>query len=381
MTLALPMKQDAGFWAGKRVLVTGHTGFKGAWLAAWLLADGAQLMGLSLAPEAGPSLYEQTGLRHRMDETIGDMRDPAVPAQLVDRFRPDVVFHLAAQSLVRRSYRDPLGTWNTNVMGSANLLAAVSALDHPCAVVFVTTDKVYENLEWVHPYRENDRLGGKDPYAASKAANELLVSSWRTSFLGGGGGGVRVATARAGNVIGGGDWAEDRIIPDLVRARQSNHPLANHPLANHPLANHPQANHPLQIRNPHATRPWQHVLEPLSGYRLLAQRLYLEDDLALQSAFNFGPDSSGQRSVLALLTAAEAHWPGGWEDVGARGQPHEASLLALTIDKARHVLGWSPRWGFETAVAHTMQWYRAAFQGADCARLVADQIAQYEAAA
>ncbi len=359
VTLPLPMTQNAQFWAGKRVLVTGHTGFKGAWLAAWLLADGAQVMGLSLPPEDGPSLYIQTGLRHRMDETIGDIRDPAVPAQLVGHFRPDVVFHLAAQSLVRRSYRDPLGTWNTNVMGSANLLAAVSASDQLCAVVFVTTDKVYENLEWVHPYRENDPLGGKDPYAASKAANELLVSSWRTSFLGSGG--VRVASARAGNVIGGGDWAEDRIIPDLIRARQSNLPL--------------------QIRNPDATRPWQHVLEPLSGYRLLAQRLYLEEDLALQSAFNFGPDSSGQRSVRALLTAAEAHWPGGWQDVGAKGQPHEASLLALTIDKARHVLGWSPRWGFETAVGQTMQWYRAAFQGADCAHLVADQIAQYEAAA
>ncbi|MFV0333142.1 MAG: CDP-glucose 4,6-dehydratase [Tropicimonas sp.] len=350
---------SAGFWAGKRVLITGHTGFKGAWLAAWLLADGAEVMGLSLAPDTDPSLYEQIGLRGRMAEAIADIRDVEATADVVSGFHPDVVFHLAAQSLVRRSYRDPLGTWGTNVMGSANLLAACSALDRPCAMVLVTTDKVYENREWLYPYRETDRLGGHDPYSASKAASEILIASWRASFLAGGP--VRLASARAGNVIGGGDWAEDRILPDLVRARQ--------------------AQRPLDVRNPDATRPWQHVLEPLSGYRLLAERLCTDPDPALEGAFNFGPDEAGQQPVRKLLEAAELHWPGGWTQTGAGGQPHEATLLALTIEKARKVLGWSPRWGFGRAVAETIGWYRAVHQGGDAAALVAEQIAAFEATA
>lgn len=346
-----------GFWFGKRVLLTGHTGFKGAWLASWLLADGAEVMGLSLAPEISPTLYNQIRLRNRMPEVIADIRDSEVTARVLTGFRPDVVFHLAAQALVRRSYQDPLGTWATNVMGSAHVLAAVSALNYPCAVVMITTDKVYENREWLHPYRETDRLGGHDPYSASKAANEMLIASWRASFLGDRV--VRLASVRAGNVIGGGDWAEDRILPDLVRARQ--------------------AARPLEVRNPSATRPWQHVLEPLSGYKMLAERLLNDPEPELQSAFNFGPDSGGHQTVGALLDAAEPHWPGGWVHSKIQDQPHEATLLALTTDKARRVLGWSPRWKFDQAVAQTVCWYRAVHEGADAAQLVADQIATYEA--
>lgn len=347
------------FWAGKRVLITGHTGFKGAWLSLWLAQKGAQLCGISLAPDSTPNLAEQFDLALRMEHHIGDIRTQGLLDSIVATFKPDIVFHLAAQSLVRRSYEDPLGTWATNIMGSAHLLHALRTLENPCAVVSVTTDKVYRNLEWVHPYRETDELGGHDPYSASKAANELLAASWRASFLQGTS--TRLATARAGNVIGGGDWAEDRIIPDLMRAAISGDAL--------------------NIRNPASVRPWQHVLEPLHGYMMLAQALYTSEEQAFQSPFNFGPEISGQRNVGDLVEQANRHWSVACKMPEQLGQPHEANLLALTIDKARSVLDWHPRWDFDTAVAQTVHWYRDVHQGADPAALSARQIESYESAA
>ena len=344
---------DPSFWRGRRVLVTGHTGFKGCWLTLWLLTLGAEVWGYALAPEPGRSLFrdlalhEATGnagfgqLRHR----LGDLRDLHALEQVVAEAQPEVVIHLAAQPLVRLSYRDPLGTWSTNVQGSLHLLEALKPLRHHCAVVMVTTDKVYANQEWDYGYREEDRLGGHDPYSASKAAAELAIASWRSSFCGpellqtpy-----LAIATARAGNVIGGGDWAVDRIIPDAMRSLVANEPIA--------------------VRRPEATRPWQHVLEPLGGYLLLAEQL-IEGDEAYTSAFNFGPTLEANRSVHELVEAALSHWPGSWRDCFDPNATHEAGRLHLQIDKAHHQLGWKPRWPFSITVERTVAWYRAVHDG------------------
>jgi CDP-glucose 4,6-dehydratase len=345
-----------GFWASKSVLVTGHTGFKGAWLCTWLLARGAKVYGLALVPDTEPALFDQLGLAGRMGHALGDIRDADVVAHAVADIAPDVIFHLAAQPIVRRSYRDPIETWATNVMGTAHVLESLRKAPRPCAVVVVTTDKVYANREWEHGYRETDRLGGHDPYSASKAATELVADSYRQSFFADGL--VRLATARAGNVIGGGDWAEDRIMPDLARALAEGLPVA--------------------VRNPVAVRPWQHVLDPLAGYMMLAERLVDSDDPVWQAPFNFGPDATDQRSVEALVAQAMQHWPGQWNDASNPGAVHEAGRLALTIDKARNLLGWSPRWGFDRVVAETVGWYRAVAEGADARDLTIRQIAAYE---
>ena len=337
-----------GFWAGKRVLLTGHTGFKGSWLALWLSEMGAKVSGVGLAPDSDPHLFEQLGLEQRLQaHHLVDIRDPEAVAAITGECQPEVVLHRAAQPLVRRSYRDPLGTWATNVQGSLNLLEALKPLQHPCAVVMVTTDKVYANREWDYGYRENDRLGGHDPYSASKAATEIAIQSWRSSFCGNAAhqaSHLAIATARAGNVIGGGDWAEDRIVPDAMRALAMGEPIP--------------------VRNPRATRPWQHVLEPLGGYLLLAEKLagaqagsgpnpYAE-------AFNFGPSLEANRPVQQLIVEALQHWPGQWHDLSDPEAPHEAGRLHLQIDKAHHQLGWRPRWGFETTVEKTVRWYKAA---------------------
>ena len=343
-----------GFWVGKRVLVTGHTGFKGAWACEMLLARGAQVWGLALPPK-GVSLFNQLSLAGRIDHRVCDLRDAAAVAMRVAEAQPEFVLHLGAQSLVQESYRQPVETWATHVLGSVHLLAALSGLGRPLAVVMVTTDKVYENREWVHGYRETDRLGGHDPYSASKAALELAVDSWRKSFPG-----LRLATARAGNVIGGGDWAENRILPDLARAFAAGRPLA--------------------LRNPASTRPFQHVLEPLAGYLLLAERL-AGGDPRWQGAFNFGPEAGDIRSVLQLVQEAARVWPGGWVDASDPTALHEAGQLALTIDKARAELGWSPRWGFSRGLAETVRWYRALHEGADPLALTRAQIATHEAEA
>ena len=341
---------DPTFWDGRRVLLTGHTGFKGSWLSLWLLSMGARVTGVALEPDPGPSLYAALGLANadqpsRLSDRRADIRDAETLATLVAAADPEVVLHLAAQPLVRRSYLDPLGTWATNVQGSLNLLESLRPLDHPCAVVMVTTDKVYANREWCYGYRESDRLGGHDPYSASKAAAELAIASWRASFSGTAPHQtphLAIASARAGNVIGGGDWGADRIVPDAMRSCAAGEPLI--------------------LRNPGATRPWQHVLEPLSGYLQLAEALSA-DPAGHADAWNFGPHPESNRPVRDLVEALHLHWPGQWEDQSDPLAPHEAGLLHLVIDKAQHRLGWLPRWDFATTVARTAGWYRGVADG------------------
>ena len=339
---------DPAFWHGRRVLLTGHTGFKGSWLALWLLDLGADLTGLALPPDSDPSLFSLLGLERFFNHRLGDIRDAACLEAVVAETRPEVVLHLAAQPLVRRAYAEPVATWATNVMGTIHLLEALRRLDQPCAAVLITTDKVYHNQEWLYGYRENDPLGGHDPYSSSKAAAELAIASWRSSYCGSllhQTPHLRLASARAGNVIGGGDWAVDRIVPDAMRALGRGEPIG--------------------VRNPRATRPWQHVLEPLGGYLLLAERLMTSK--ALATAFNFGPQLEANRSVRELVEEALRHWPGRWVDQGDPGSPHEASLLNLVIDKAHHQLGWTPRWNFATTVERTVRWYRQVEEGKDSA--------------
>jgi CDP-glucose 4,6-dehydratase len=337
------------FWKGKRVFITGHTGFKGSWLSLWLLHLGATVTGLSLEPETHPALFTQLALSNELDHHVGDIRDGAQVKQLIQSIKPDVVFHLAAQPLVRRSYAQPLATWDTNVMGTIHILEALKHCPHSCVAVCVTTDKCYENKEWNYGYRENDPLGGYDPYSSSKAAAELAIASWRQSFFTKGSSHVAIASARAGNVIGGGDWAEDRIVPDAMRALSKNQPIP--------------------VRNPRATRPWQHVLEPLGGYLLLAESLYqqlLEGNFQqrqqLQSAFNFGPALSSNQPVKALVEEILQHWSGQWLDQSNSDAAHEANLLNLVTDKAFHLLGWQPAWNFERTIQETVQWYRQAHE-------------------
>ncbi|WP_051411036.1 CDP-glucose 4,6-dehydratase [Synechococcus sp. CC9616] len=341
------------FWRGCRVLLTGHTGFKGSWLTLWLLSLGAEVWGYSLEPEGAPNLFQTLvldkpsfgqfpgSLHHR----IGDLHDLPALQQLVSESRPQVVLHLAAQPLVRLSYHQPLLTWSTNVQGCLHLLEAIKPLRHPCSVVMVTTDKVYENREWDHGYREMDRLGGLDPYSASKAAAELAIASWRASFCGLAAhqtSHLAISTARAGNVIGGGDWAADRLLPDAMRAVAAGEPVI--------------------VRSPEATRPWQHVLEPLGGYLLLAQRLS-ENPSDLSNAFNFGPLLEANRSVSQLLEAVFQYWPGEWVDRSDPEAPHEAGRLHLQIDSAYHELGWRPCWPFQKTVERSVNWYRRVAQG------------------
>jgi CDP-glucose 4,6-dehydratase len=326
------------FWRGRRVLITGHTGFKGAWLSLWLLNAGARVTGLALPPDTSPSLFDQLGMAGEMDHRIGDIGDAGLVAATVAEVSPDAVFHLAAQSLVLRGYREPADTWATNVMGTVHVLEACRALDKTCAAVLVTTDKVYRNQEWEFGYRESDPLGGHDPYSASKAATELAVACWRMSFLSGASP-IRIASARAGNVIGGGDWSENRIVPDMIRALS--------------------AGLPIKLRNPNAVRPWQHVLEPLGGYLLLAQRLLESDEGRYQDAFNFGPSADAERTVRELVEESLRHWPGASEDASDPDMPHEAGRLALSIERARSRLEWTPRWDFGRSVRETMAWYRA----------------------
>lgn len=341
-------------WTGRKVLVTGHTGLKGSWLSEMLLGLGAEVSGLALAPETDPALFDKLGLAGRMDHAVLDIRDAEAVEARVRDVAPDVVFHLAAQPLVRRSYDRPVETWATNVMGTAHLLDGLRRLGKVVAVVVVTSDKVYRNREWLHGYRETDRLGGHDPYSASKAATELLAESWRLSF---GAHGLRIATARAGNIIGGGDWSEDRLVADLARAFTRGEAL--------------------ELRNPAATRPWQHVLDPLTGYVVLAERLAASDDPRWQSAWNFGPEPGDIRPVRDLAAEAVRHWPGVVIEAPDIGAPHEAGRLSLAIEKARALLGWSPRWDFARAVAETIRWYRAVEGGADALALTRAQIAEH----
>jgi CDP-glucose 4,6-dehydratase len=348
------------FWAGKRVFLTGHTGFKGAWLWLWLLHLGARPFGLSLEPETDPSLWRLLGVAQGEHSKIADIRDEEAVARHVEAARPEIVLHLAARALVRRSYAEPLETVMTNVIGTANVLEAVRNVSMVKAVLSVTTDKCYLNREWVWPYREEDPLGGDDPYSASKACAELITAAWRRSFLAGNG--IAVATARAGNVIGGGDWSPDRLVPDCLAAMSRGEVIG--------------------IRNPEATRPWQHVLEPLSGYLVLAEHLHdsvTERGSDVAEAWNFGPEVADVRPVSALADRLVNVWGAGarWEKTGESG-PHEAGLLALDASKARARLKWRPRLSLDEALAWTVEWYRRYLDGADAGNLVLDQIRAYE---
>ena len=349
------MNPNADFWRGKRVLLTGHTGFKGSWLALWLRRLGAQVHGFALAPTSQPSLHALLPAEAHALSVGGDVRDALAVAQAVARVRPEIVLHLAAQPLVRASYANPLDTFATNVMGTAHLLEALRGAQAVRVVVNVTTDKVYRNLEWAWPYREDDALGGHDPYSASKAASELVSTSYRDAFLAKRG--VALATARAGNVIGGGDWSEDRLVPDAVRAWR--------------------AGVPLLIRRPQALRPWQHVLEPLAGYLLLAEKLWAQPGLA--GAYNFGPDSSEAATVGEVIElAAQAYGSGTWQTEESPSGPHEAGWLALEVARARTVLGVRARWPLQEGVRRTLHWYRRQAQGAAALALCHKDIDDFE---
>ena len=347
---------NPSFWRGRRVMVTGHTGFKGGWLTLWLTQMGAEVHGLSLPPPTTPSFYDVCGLQARVASSdIGDITDAALVAAAVQRFRPEVVMHLAAQPLVRRSYDAPVETFRVNVLGTVNVLEAARHVPGVRAVVNVTTDKCYENREWVWPYRENEPVGGRDPYSASKACSELVSAAYRDSFLAAGG--VQLATARAGNVIGGGDWARDRLLPDILRAVD--------------------AGQPVSIRSPESVRPWQHVLDPLSGYLTLAERL-VTDGPTVATAWNFGPAEHGQ-TVAWIVERVCAQLPGAsWHSEPSPGR-HEAQTLRLDSSKARASLRWRPRWTLETALDRTLTWHRAWRSGEDMARISIEQIAEYEA--
>ena len=347
-------------WQGRRVFLTGHTGFKGGWLALWLVSRGAKIRGYALDPCTEPNLFTAASVGTALEDIRGDIRDSRRLTQAINEFAPEVVFHLAAQPLVRRSYADPVGTYAVNVMGTVNVLEAVRTTSSVRAVVCVTTDKCYENREWVWPYRENDPLGGYDPYSSSKACAEIVSAAYRSSFFptdklhehh------VAVATARAGNVIGGGDWSEDRLIPDLIRGFETKEPVL--------------------VRRPNAIRPWQHILEPLNGYIMLAEQL-LAGRAQAASSFNFGPRDEDAWPVARVATTVSELWGDGASWVrDAAPTVHEAHFLRLDASKAYAELGWKPRLSTKEALEWTMSWYIACRNGADMAQATATQIVRY----
>lgn len=352
----------ADIYRGKRVLVTGHTGFKGSWLCTWLLELGAEVAGVSLGLPTQPVNFQVLGLEGRLRHYLGDVRHRDRLTQVMTEFAPEAVFHLAAQSLVRRSYDDPALTFETNALGTMNLLECLRQQPSVAAAVIITSDKCYRNREWTWGYRENDVLGGEDPYSASKACAELISQTYAVSFFQGQR--PAMATARAGNVIGGGDWAPDRIVPDCVRAWSQGRVV--------------------RIRHPQATRPWQHVLEPLSGYLWLGARLLADRALAGES-LNFGPSALVNQSVADLLDAMKQHWPGGaWElDPAGPGQPRESTLLKLCCDKALNLLQWRALLPFAETIRLTAEWYRSYYEDGPGAMyaLSCRQIAGYQARA
>lgn len=350
------MALNRAFWAGRKVFLTGHTGFKGGWLGLWLRELGAEVYGYALPPASAPSLWQAANLEASIAGRFADIRDADQLCRALKDFGPELVLHLAAQPLVRESYRTPADTYATNVMGTLNLLDAVRQCDAVRAVVVVTTDKCYDNREWVWPYREQDALGGHDPYSSSKACVELLCASYRESFLRKAG--VALATARAGNVLGGGDWSPERLLPDILRAWQQREIVT--------------------LRHPHATRPWQHVLDPLKGYLLLAQALIERGD-ACASAWNFGPDADGISTVADIVGQLAQQWAGDarWE-LCPSPQPHEAELLSLDSSKARQQLGWRPSWSLSTTLTQTLAWHQAWQAADDMQQFSRAQIAAYE---
>ena len=355
-----------GIFRGKKVLITGHTGFKGAWLSFWLVQLGARVVGYSLEPPTEPNMFEILDLKRDLVHILGDVRDSIFLEKTLSQEKPDIVFHLAAQSLVRLSYQDPRTTYETNIMGTFNLLEAVRRSGTVRACLLITSDKCYENNEWVYAYRENDPMGGYDPYSSSKGCAELLSAAYRRSFLNPEDlkeHGVSVATARAGNVIGGGDWAQDRLIPDCVRMLS--------------------AGKTVTVRNPRAVRPWQHVLEPLSGYLWLAARMWNEPAL-FTGSWNFGPNSRDNIPVADLVKGVLALWGGGdWKtseyEGKTRTEPHETTFLKLDCTKAHNLLHWFPVYNIQKSLEETVAWYRSQIheKGAGMRRITQDQIEQY----
>ena len=350
-------KVDPAFWRGKRVFLTGHTGFKGGWLSLWLQHLGAKVQGYALAPEGRHALFVEARVAEGMGSTIGDIRDLAALKAAIHAFVPDIVIHMAAQPLVRLSYSQPVETYAINVMGTVHLLEAVRENPSVRAVINVTTDKCYENREWAWGYREDEPMGGHDPYSNSKGCAELVSSAYRRSFFANGG--PALATARAGNVIGGGDWATDRLVPDILRAFEKGQPVV--------------------IRNPHSTRPWQHVLEPLSGYLVLAQCLWNGGE-AFAGGWNLGPRDEDARAVQWIVERLVRLWGDGarWQ-LDGREHPHEANYLKLDISKARAALAWQPRWSLSETLDHIVTWHRAWLAGDDVRALCLHQIDQYSA--
>lgn len=353
---------SAQFWRGKRVLLTGHTGFKGSWLSLWLQSMGAQVSGFALDPGTEPSLFELARVAEGIEDHRGDLRDLGSLLELVARVEPEIVLHLAAQPMVREAYRDPLGTYSSNVMGTLNLLEAIRQVGGVRACVLVTTDKVYANQEWLWPYRENEPLGGHDPYSSSKACCELLAQSYASSFFAAQRyeeHGLALATARAGNVLGGGDFAPERLIPDVLKAWS--------------------ADEPVTLRYPQAVRPWQHALEPLAGYLQLAAGLYQQGP-EFAGAWNFGPGEQDMCSVGDVVELLARRWPAA---PGLRIEPselHEAGLLRLDSSRARQVLGWQPRWSLEQCLAQTLDWHLAWKSGADMRAVTLGQLDLYRGA-
>jgi len=345
------------FWRGKRVFLTGHTGFKGSWLSLWLQSLGAQLQGFALPAPTEPALFNVAHVARGMGSTLGDIRDAAALRAELAAFQPEIVIHMAAQPLVRASYDDPVGTYATNVMGTVHLLEAVRAAGSVRAVVNVTTDKCYENREWIWGYREDEPMGGHDPYSSSKGCAELVTSAYRRSFLHGD---TALASARAGNVIGGGDWAADRLVPDMLKAFERGAPVV--------------------IRNPLATRPWQHVLEPLSGYLTLAEKLHGEGQ-AYAEGWNFGPADDEAKPVGWIVERLTTLWGDGarWQLDGS-AQPHEAHLLKLDCTKARQRLRWVPRWSLDTTLERIVRWHQAWLAGTDMHAYCLQEIADYQSA-
>jgi len=355
-------------FAGRRVLITGHTGFKGSWLSEWLIGLGAQVWGFSLPPATRPALFRQLGLADRLNHTVGDLRDSDAISRALAAARPDYVFHLAAQPIVRTAHSKPAETWATNVMGTVNLLEGLRMLKHPCAAVIVTTDKVYRSS--LNAHTEDHPTGANDPYGGSKAAVEIAVEAWRKAYFaiqttrGRGFPVVAIATARSGNVIGGGDWARDRLIPDCIRALLRGEPI--------------------DVRNPLAVRPWQHVLDPLAGYLILGAELRdaLEDRRIgklseLSGAFNFGPSTADHHSVRKVVTEVLKRWPGKWRKVQTKRDPPETAILRLDARKAHRLLGWRPRWKFAEALDHTVSWYQQASSPSRALEVTLGQLAEY----
>ena len=352
---------DKTFWKNRKVLITGHTGFKGGWLSLWLQHMGAEVVGLSLDPPTNPSLFLQAELAYGMKSLHADIRDNALMQRKFDEYKPEILFHLAAQPLVRLSYEAPVETWETNVMGTLHVLEAARTAASVRAAVIVTSDKCYENREWIWGYRENDPMGGHDPYSSSKGAAELLVSSYRRSYSPddtGEGPGMAIASARAGNVIGGGDWADDRLIPDIVRALKAGEEMC--------------------VRYPGAVRPWQHVLDPLSGYLVLAQELHAKGN-AFAGGWNFGPGAADAMPVRWMIQQVMEMWgaDGAWV-LDNKKNPHEAGYLKLDCSKAHEKLAWRPRWNVTQALKKTVEWYKAEALGVkDLRALCLAQIESY----